>query len=78
MVCGLTYVDAVRRVSVRRLAKLRGLMDAEGLSGLLLFEGDFVTYKLAGMQHFNAVLVTHDNVHVIVDPSLLMEVFNKP
>ncbi len=67
---GLIYVDVVRRVSVRRLARLRGLIDAEGLSGLLLFEGDFVAYKLAGMQHFDAALVTRDNVYVIVDSSL--------
>ncbi len=69
----MAYVDVVRRVSVRRLARLRELMDAEGLSGLLLFEGDFVACKLAAMQHFNAVLVTRDDVYVIVDSSLRHE-----
>ena len=69
----MAYVDVVRRVSVRRLARLRGLMDAEGLSGLLLFEGDFVACKLTAMRHFNAVLVTRDNTYVLVDPSLQHE-----
>ncbi len=67
------YTGAVRAAAVKRLARLRRLMEAGGLSALILFEGDYVAYKLSLTQHFNIVLVTLDGVHVIADVTLYGE-----
>jgi len=48
-------------------------MDKEGLSALILFENDYVAYKLSLTQHFNIVLVTLDDVYVVTDISMYNE-----
>ncbi len=48
-------------------------MEENGLSALLLFEGDSVAYKLSLTQHFNIVLVTLDDVYVLADVALYSE-----
>ncbi len=67
------YIDVVEAVLSKRLARLRRLMDWEGLSALILFENDPVAYKLSLTQHFNIVLVMLDYVYVFADISLYHE-----
>lgn len=45
-------------------------MEDRGLSLLLLFEGDPIAYKIALTNHSNIVLVFHDHVCVLADPTL--------
>jgi hypothetical protein len=42
-----SYLDYVRLATERRPRKLRETMETEGLSALLLFEGDPIAYKAA-------------------------------
>ncbi len=66
-------IDVVKEVSRKRLKLLRKLMEINEVSALILFEGDSVACKLAVTRHFNVVLVTHDDVYVLVDPTLYYE-----
>ena len=61
---------AARTANEKRLRELRRLIEARGLSGIILFEGDNMAYKVALTRHFNAVLVVPGNVYVITDATL--------
>ncbi len=65
--------EVIASVTRRRLVRLQRLMGLSGLSALILFEGDYVAYKLSLTQHFNIVLVTLNDVYVIADATLRYE-----
>ena len=67
------YTEVVRAVSTKRLTRLQHLMEANDLSALMLFENDYVAYKLSLTQHFNIVLITPSDVCVIADTALYYE-----
>ena len=71
MKVGMTgYLNYVKIATEKRLHKLRHIMKDEGLDSIILFEGDPIAHKTALTNHFNVVLVTHDDIHVVADPTL--------
>lgn len=61
----------------RRLRKLKEVIEVKNLSGLLLFEGDPVAYKIALTNHFNVVLVLRENTYVLTDLTLYYEALSE-
>jgi len=48
-------------------------MEAKDLSALILFENDFVAYKLSLTQHFSIVLIKPSDICVPADTALYYE-----
>ena len=67
------YTEVVKVALLKRLTRLQHLMEADGLLALILFENDFVAYKLSLTQHFNIVLITPGDVYAIADIALYHE-----
>jgi len=65
--------EVIKTVALRRLTKLQHLMEENNLPALILFENDFVAYKLSLTQHFNIVLVTLNDIYVFADTTLYHE-----
>ena len=49
------------------------LIEDKGLSGIILFDGDPIAYKVALTRHFNVVLVVPDGIYVFTDAALYHE-----
>ncbi len=60
-------LSVVRDVARAKLNELVKVMEVEGLSALLLFEGDPIGCKLSASSHFNIVVVTREGLLVVVD-----------
>jgi len=72
-----SYINYVKSATDKRLQKLKGVIEARGLSALLLFEGDPIAYKVALTNHFNATLLLRDDIYVLTDPTLYHEALSE-
>ncbi len=52
-------------------------MEENNLPALVLFENDFVAYRLSITQHFNIVLVTLNDIYVFADTTLYHEAWRE-
>ncbi len=69
----VSHLNYVKIATEKRLHKLQHIMKDKGLDFIILFEGDPIACKTALTKHFNIVLVAHDSIDVIADPSLYHE-----
>ena len=72
-----TYFNLVKSSTMKRLRRLKNLMEVEDLSALILFEDDPIAYKLALTNHFNVVLILPDELYVFTDATLYYEALNE-
>ena len=73
----VSYLNYVKIATEKRLHKLQHIMKDMGLDFIILFEGDPIACKTALTNHFNIVLVAHDSIYVIADPTLHHEAVNE-
>lgn len=71
------YLSYIKIAMEKRFRKLQRVMENRGLDFIILFEGDPIAYKTALTNHFNIVLVAHDSIYVIADPTLHHEAVNE-